>query len=409
MPTLRDYQIDISKQAFEILKKYKLVYLMMSVRTGKTLTALETAKLYGARKVLFLTKKKAIESILQDYNTFGYKFNLDVLNDESLHKIENNNYDLVIHDEHSRFGAFPKPSQTVKDFRRIFLNTPMIFLSGTPNVESMSMIFHQFWVSYNSPFHNYINFYNWSKDFVNVKKKRVGAFEVNDYSEAKDDKIKAIIDKYCIKFTQEDAGFVSKVNQNILYINKQESTYKLISKLKKDKVIDGKNEVILADTGAKMMQKIHQIENGTIKFESGNSMTLDKSKALFIKDHFKGQKIAIFYYFVEEFNLLKEVFENYTTDLEEFNTTDKIYIGQQYTNAMGVNLSKAESLVFYNFGFSGTQFIQSIDRLTVKDRLENDVYFVFQKGSLSEKIYNVVKEKKNYSELMFKKDLLTLC
>lgn len=409
MPTLRDYQIDISKQAFDILKKYKLVYLMMSVRTGKTLTALETAKLYGAKKVLFLTKKKAIESILQDYKEFGYNFNLDVLNDESLHKIESNNYDLVIHDEHSRFGSFPKPSETTKDYKRLFGTLPMIFLSGTPNVESGSMLFHQFWVSYNSPFKQYVNFYNWSKDFVNVKKKRVGGFEVNDYSESKDDKIMAIIDKYCIKFTQEDAGFSSKVNQNILYIDRSEKLYNLVSKLKKDKVIEGKNEVILADTGAKMMQKIHQIENGTIKFESGNSMTLDKSKALFIKDHFKGQKIAIFYYFVEEFNLLKEVFENYTTDLEEFNTTDKIYIGQQYTNAMGVNLSKAESLVFYNFGFSGTQFIQSIDRLTVKDRLENDVYFVFQKGSLSEKIYNVVKDKMNYSELMFKKDLLTLC
>ena len=135
-------------------------------------------------------------------------------------------------------------------------------------------------------------------------------------------------------------------------------------------------------------------------------MTLCNKKAEFIRDKFNGKKIAIFYYFIEEFNLLKEVFTNYTTDLQEFNTTDKIYIGQQYSNSLGVNLSKAETLVFYNFGYSGTNFIQSIDRLTVKDRLVNDVYFVFAKGSLTEKIYKTIKEKKNYSDTVFKKDLL---
>lgn len=55
---LRDYQINIANKAVDILKVNKIVYISMEVRTGKTLTALETAKLYGAKRVLFLTKKE---------------------------------------------------------------------------------------------------------------------------------------------------------------------------------------------------------------------------------------------------------------------------------------------------------------------------------------------------------------
>jgi superfamily II DNA or RNA helicase len=59
---LRDYQIQIAQNADVRLTKFGIVYLAMEVRTGKTLTAFETARLYGAQSVLFLTKKKAIES-----------------------------------------------------------------------------------------------------------------------------------------------------------------------------------------------------------------------------------------------------------------------------------------------------------------------------------------------------------
>jgi len=130
----------------------------MEVRTGKTLTALETAKLYGAKRVLFLTKKKAVNSIRFDYNNFGYEFDLVVTNDESMHKLEDTNYDLVIHDEHHRFGAFPKPGLATKTYKQMFADKPMIFLSGTMSPESFTQIYHQFWVSNYSPFRHYVNF-----------------------------------------------------------------------------------------------------------------------------------------------------------------------------------------------------------------------------------------------------------
>ena len=393
MKTLRDYQVDLSKKAVNILREKKIVYLAMQVRTGKTLTALHTAHLYGAKNVLFLTKKKAISSIESDYKNFGYSFNITIVNDEQLPKIECN-YDLIIHDEHHRFGAFPKPSQRVKEFKLKFSRIPMIFLSGTPAAESYSQMFHQFWVSGYTPFKE-VNFYKWAKTYVNVKQKQLGYAIVNDYSDAKVEAIDKVIEPYILKFTQEESGFESKVNEHVIYY--PTLCRNLIERLEKDLIIEGKENVILADTGAKLMQKVHQLESGTIKFECGKSMILNTRKAEFIRDYFEGKKLAILYYFVEEFELLKLVFPNFTTDLDEFNRTDKHYIGQQYATAMGVNLSKAHCLVFYNFGYSGTNFIQARDRMTVKERPVNDVYFVYGKGSLSEKIHKTVSQKKNFT------------
>jgi len=400
LPKLRDYQLELSQKAVEILKDKKIVYLNMQPRTGKTLTALNVAKLNGSKNVLFITKKKAISSIQDDYNNFNFIFNITIINAESLHKVEDK-YDLIISDEHHGNGAFPKPSNRTKLFKLKYSYLPMIFLSGTMSTESGSQIFHQFWVSYYSPFKEYGNFYKWSKTFVNVTQKHLGYGIVKDYSDSKMNLINPIIDEYTIKYTQEDSGFKSKVNENIIYFNSCNKN--IINKLKKDLIIEGKNETILADTNLKLMSKIHQLESGTVKFESGKSMILDKSKAEFIREYFKNKKLAIFYYYIEELELLKQVFTNHTTDLNEFNNTNKHYIGQQYSSAMGVNLSSADCLVFYNFGYSGTNFLQSRDRLTTQNRKENDVYFIFGKGSLTEKIYKVISQKKNFTESQFKK------
>ena len=398
---LRPYQIELSDKGCKILKEKGIVYFAVAVRCGKTLTALQTAENYQAKNVLFLTKKKAIDSVLKDYNTFGFAFDLTVINYESLHK-ETGTFDLLILDENHCNSAFPKPSQRTKDIKKRFSKLPMIMLSGTPATESLSQWYHSFWMSDNSPFKEWKTFYKWATEFVDVELRHLGFGIVKDYSKGKETLINQYIEPYVLKFTQAEAGFVSKVNIKVLDVPQMNES--LIKRLKKDLFIEGKTESIVADTAAKLMQKIHQLENGTIKFDSANTKVLDQSKANFIKERFKGKKIAIFYYYVAELELLKTVFENHTTDLIEFNTSDKVYIGQQYSNALGVNLSKADCLVFYNFSFSGTNFIQSIDRLSTVDRLENTVYFVFPKGSLTEKIYKVVQQKKNFTEKMFLKD-----
>ena len=400
---LRNYQKELANKGVTILTIHGIVYLAMEVRTGKTLTALEIAKIYGSKNVLFITKKKAIKSIEKDYKDFGYTFNLTVINNESLHLLHGE-YDLLISDEHHRNGAFPKPNKVTQLIKQKYANLPMIFLSGTPHPESYSQIFHQFWISNNTPFGYYSNFYKWAKDFVIEKKKYLGYANVNDYSQAKMEIIKPIIEKYFIRFTQKEAGFETSVNENILYCDMLDITYNVAKQLKKDKVVQGVFETILADTGVKEMSKLHQIYSGTVKFESGKSAILDHSKGFFIKDKFEGQKIAIFYKFKEEFNLLKEVFgELLTDDLSEFDNSNKNIALQIVSGREGISLAKAKYLVYFNIDFSAVSYWQSRDRLTTMERTANDVYWIFSKGGIESKIYKAVSNKKDFTLSVFKK------
>lgn len=407
MMKLRDYQIDIANRANEILRSKHIVYITAQVRTGKTLMALETCRLYGASSVLFLTKKKAIGSILSDYESFGYQafFELDVVNDESMHKVEGG-YDLVVHDEHHRFGSFPKPSGGARTFRNMFGKLPMVFLSGTPTPESNSQWYHQMWVSYFSPFKEQ-TFYKWAANYVRIKVKYLGYATVKDYSDADYEKIMSVIKSYIITFTQQDAGFTTSVDEEVLHVKMKPQTYAMCDKLTKDLVIQGDKEVILADTSVKLMQKLHQMYSGTVKFESGNSMVLDTSKAEFIRSQFATSRIGVFYKFKEEYNALKQVFgDDLTDDLSVFTSSNVKAIALQIVSGReGITLKDADYLVFYNIDFSATSYWQARDRLTTMDRKFNKVYWIFSKDGIEDKIYKAVKAKKSYTTKIFEDDL----
>ena len=403
---LRKYQEEIADKATKILSECGFVYLNLEVRCGKTLTALETCKLYGAKKVLFITKIKAFSSIQGDYDNFGYKFDITIINKESIHKVLTNDFNVVIIDEAHGLAAFPKASKYQKDIRKRFNKKPIIFLSGTPTPESFSQWYHQLQVTDKSPFKQYTNFYKWANDYVNVTEQNLGYARVKVYKDGIESKILPQIQPYIITFTQAEAGFTSEVNEHILECPMEDITYDIIKRLKRDKIVQGKSGLILGDTGAKIMSKIHQLSSGTIKFEDGTSMVIDYSKAKFIKWKFENEKIAIFYKFKEELNALRQVYgtENLTEDLDEFNNTDKCIALQIVASREGISLKNAKYLVYYNIDFSATSYWQSRDRLTTFDRPSNDVYWIFSKGGIEHKVYKAVMNKKNYTLSNFRKD-----
>ena len=96
----RDYQKRIVRQGSKILKNHNLLYLTMEVRTGKTFTSLGICNKIKANNVLFITKKKAISSIEDDFNTLKPNYKITVINYESLHKISTDqHFDVLILDE----------------------------------------------------------------------------------------------------------------------------------------------------------------------------------------------------------------------------------------------------------------------------------------------------------------------
>jgi SNF2 family DNA or RNA helicase len=403
----RDYQIDIIEKGQQILSKYGFLYLAMEVRTGKTLTSLGIAVRVLARNVLFITKKKALSTISEDYSMLSPSYYMQVINYESLHTVMNEKkWDLIVCDEAHGMGAFPKPSGRAELVSEVIKKCrPMvILLSGTPTPESYSQMYHQVYAIPNNPFKEFKNFYRFCDKYVKIKQRKINGLFVNDYSGGLDTILKEM-EPYTINYTQQEAGFMSETKEEILEVEMKPSTYAMIKKLKKELVIEGKEEIILGDTPVKLMMKVHQLCSGTIKFESGNSMILDLSKAEFIKEQFDGCKIGIFYKFKEEYNALKQVFgDDLTSELSVFEDTNKNIALQIVSGREGISLRHAEYLVYYNIDFSATSYWQSKDRMTTKERLENQVYWIFAKGGIEHDIYKAVTKKKDYTVNHFKQD-----
>jgi hypothetical protein len=402
----RDYQLEIMKKAESILIASRFVYIAMEVRTGKTLTSLGICELLKPKKVLFVTKKKAITTIQRDYDLLNPNYVLDVINYESLHTIPRMWYDVIILDEAHGMGAFPKPSNRAKIVAEfIAANKPyVILLSGTPTPESYSQMYHQVYSIPRNPFNKYANFYKFAADHVDVKERTINSLRIRDYSHGKDSILEAM-SPYMISYTQKAAGFESSVEEEVLYVRMKPKTYDLIKRLKKDLVIEGKSELILGDTPVKLMQKVHQLCSGTIKFESGNSMIVDTTKAEFIKEKFADSRIGIFYKFKEELNALKSVFEDtMTTDLDKFDNEGYQVIALQIVSGReGISLRNADYLVYYNIDFSATSYWQSRDRMTTKERAFNKVYWIFAEGGIEKEIYKTVSNKKDFTVNHFKK------
>lgn len=406
----RDYQVEIINRGIEIISKYGFLYLAMEVRTGKTLTSLGIADKIGSSSVLFLTKKKAISSISDDFARLDPSFEIEVINYESMHKASRNDYDMVILDEAHGLGAFPKPSKRARQVKALLssIRAKVILLSGTPTPESYSQLYHQVYGIPLNPFSMFKNFYRFSDKFVRVRQRKINGLMINDYSLGLDIIVQEM-DRYTIRYTQKQAGFVVDTKEHTLVVEMKPMTYKIAKRLSKDLVVEGADEVILADTPVKLMQKLHQIYSGTVKFESGNSTVLDHSKAEFILDSFKDMKIGIFYKFRAELQALKDVYgDALCFDLDEFDSTDKSIALQIVSGREGISLRKAKALVYYNIDFSATSYWQSRDRMTTKERLESDIYWIFSKGGIEWQVYGAVKKKKDYTVRHFKKDVLDL-
>jgi len=373
----------------------------MEVRTGKTFTALMTAHKFGAKSVLFLTVKKAIKDIQKDIDIFG-KLDVEILSVDSAHKATGV-YDLVIIDEAHGLGSFPKPNKRARAIKTLLGGLPMILMSGTPNPESYSQLYHQFWVSYWSPFKEYTNFYQWCKDYVNVIQKMRQGRPYNEYQRAHKDKVSLAVNPYFHRYSQRQANFICEVREHILTVELHPELKDAIQDLKRHKVIEGADFDILGDTPVKMMSKIHQMSSGHVISEQGDYIQLDTFKADFIEQHFAGKKIAIFYKYKTELEMLKELYgDQLTEDITEFNETDKNIAYQIRSGSMGVNLSAAECQVFYNIDFSSKDYIQSKARLQTQDRLSCDVYFVFSDGGLEQDIYKSLQAKKDFTSVYFK-------
>ena len=408
MVTLRPYQTEAAHQLTRLLMDHRVAYLRGEVRTGKTLTAFQAARLLHATKVLVVTKKKAIASIVKDAAAIGVE--ATVTNYEQLPKLKGTTWDLLIVDEAHGVGAYPKPSKRFKDLRQLHYFR-LLLMSGTPSPESYSQLYHQFALG-PAPWPAYKNFYRWAERYVRVKDKRVGTGTVvKDYSDAIEALVLRDIQPLTVNITQEQAGFTTQIEEQVHRVEMLPRTYRLARRIMRDGVV-GKpgRRVVLADTAVKELSKLHQIYSGTVITESHGAIAFDNSKVLYISQHLCKGKTAILYKFQAEGQMLKAAFDGRWTDSpEEFNASDKVYIGQVQSSREGVNLSSADDLVFFSIDHSALSYLQGRDRASYlgRDRA-NRVHWLFASRSIEPSIYKLVRNKEDYTTTHYRRDRSSL-
>jgi hypothetical protein len=234
---------------------------------------------------------------------------------------------------------------------------------------------------------------------VNVQPKKVNGYPLNDYSDANKVKIDSDTKHLFISYSQEQAEFETTIKEETLEVKMLTSTKQLFATLKKNRVAEVRGNTILADSPAKLLSKLHQISSGTVIAEDGTHILLDGSKAMFIRNKFKGQKLAIFYTFQSEFDLLRQVFPNWTDNPEDFQASnDKTFISQVRRAREGVRLDCADALVFYNLEFSYLSYEQGRNRLVSKERQGYVcVYFVCSDFGLEKDVLEAVHSKQDFT------------
>ncbi len=414
MITLNPHQVAAMTQGLLILLKYRVLYYSMQVRTGKTLTALSTARELFTRvrakghkhRVAFITTLKAKPGIEEDYAKGGFSYELIVVNYERLDSIRNpGEIDLWVLDEAHKLGQFPKPAQRTQMLKSMIGGTYCILLSGTPTPESYSQIYHQLYVTGNSPFAE-VNFYRWAKEYVDIVKRKINGYDINDYKRAKKGPIMQFCGHLFVSVTQEEAGFVSPVEEHVLSCSMSPATQKLFKTLERDRVAPLHDGTVEADTPASLMIKLSQLAGGTIiPAVNMSGIVLDPSKAIFILQRFAGKRIGIYYRFKAEYDLLAKYFPDHTTDWQAFNAgASSVYLSQVQSGREGVNLSTADALVMYNIDFSATSYWQVRARLQSRDRTERaPIYWIWSGLGIEEQVYETVKRKKNFTHSYYKR------
>lgn len=404
MIELREYQKLLFERGLEILRSKGLVYIAAEERTGKTPISLKIAESYGAQNVLVLTKKKALEG-WEGWRD-KVKTTLHLFNYEK-REIPQNSYDLAILDEsHFALSGYPKPSQTAIKVQKIVYNLPIIFLSATPSAQSLSLLFHQLNMSSKSPWGEFRNFYYWHKRFGVPKLIRgAGGVFINDYSQTKEDDVKASIEPYFLYLTRKEANFKEEPNDEIVEVELGPHLTSLLNSIQKGKVFLPVIGDYTVNSISRELKLCHMVESGVC---SVIDTDIDvKQPYIDLDTHPKvdyilnrwgdNDNFAIFYEYKCEGEMLKKHFK-------------KALILQGTSYAEGVDLSHLDFSVVLSQNFSTSKYIQRRARLCgySRDKIIKCYFLIGKrvdgKPSISQHVYNTVAiMKENFTDSLYRK------
>lgn len=126
-------------------------------------------------------------------------------------------------------------------------------------------------------------------------------------------------------------------------------------------------------------------------------------------------RLIVFYNFTEELNLMKEavalmdkpisIVNGETKDLTAYeNNSDSVTFVQYQAGAMGLNLQKANKIIYFTLPQSSESFEQSMKRIHRIGQTQKCFYYIMMvKNSVEGVILDTLKKRKDYDDELFKK------
>lgn len=403
--TLKKHQIDAVNTAKDILKTRGLVYIFGQPRVGKSLIALELAKQVRPRqegKTIVFTRKMAINDWLQYKEDYSY----EVTNYEKAKHYDPSEYNFIIIDEAHNFGAFPKPSLRVKLLREFCKNKPIVFLSGTPFVESQNSVYTQLSLSSFSPFNKFYNGYSFFKAYGIPDTIYLYGKQVESYKKANWPKIEKEIEPYIVKVTYEDAGIEYSNLDKVHEIQSPdvdellEGIYKTWTacenySIEEWETYDGRSGTYFSAVGGYPLENSSAQCQAMLQYVGGfyKDLQIPQPKLEWLKKFILENpgKTAIMCYFTQEQEELTKIFKN--------NPNVAVYSSTKYCE--GIDLSGFDNYILYSFGYSGAKFIQLRDRVVnIHQNRPTTVHIPIIMGTLDEDHYKRVKNKQHFNLTM---------
>lgn len=350
--------------------------------------------------------KEHIEKFYPEYQVFVFdKQNIDKIPPESVLII---NYDKVWRRPEikklRRFTMMLDESSMIKNESsnrsKFILNLSadnIILLSGTPTGGKYEELWSQLhllgWPIKKKLYMKQFVVQEW--DDRNQK------FSITGYKNV--DRLKRKLRKHGAVFMKTDEVFdLPKMNEQII---KVPSTKEYVE-FAKHHIIEMGGELLIGDTAT--TKKLY------LRLLSG---AYNPNKLNFVKDLMNStdDRILIFYNFKKEYEALTQVIDRPIStingdvkDLSAYeNKSDSITLIQYQAGAMGLNLQKANKIVYFSLTDKSELFEQSKKRI---HRIGQDrpcfYYYPLAKGSIEWRMKEVLEQRKDYSNQLFEEDEL---
>ena len=408
--TLYPHQQQALKQTVE--KTRVAYYLDMGL--GKTYLGSEKLSELNAPYALLVCQKSKIKDWEEHFNTY-YNYQVIIFKNQPIKSIPPNsiiiiNYDLVWRRkqllELKNFTLMLDESQYIKNETsnraKFILNmkpTNVILLSGTPTGGKYEELWSQ------------LKLLGWNiskklfyKQYTVTEKIDIGGFPITIVTGYKNvDRLKKKLNSHGAVFMKSEEVFdLPEQIENQIAV-KSTKEYR---QFKKHRVITVDDETLVGDTALTKLLYLRQLAS-----------IYNPHKHLALKDLLSSteDKVVVFYNFKKEFEIIKTICETLEkpvsfingdgTDLENYETKANTVILVQYqAGATGVNLQKANIVIYHSLPLSSELWMQSKKRIhRIGQSRTCFYYYLIAEKTVEEKILEVLKERRDFTLDLFEK------